>query len=237
MDKATFMEWLIRPFAGKDRAAAMLGDLLETDPSAGRFWVSSFALLISVSWRPCTALALANASFSITWVGAFNGWVSISRHMWVNTGGTTTWAPNAEMIGREAAWAYLLGWVAQLECVSAVFALVLYGIRDTLTAISAVLGGLSIALCWFLPSAPLRTGLLCGLALAVVIALTATRKSRRALAILTLTTCASVVLGALMLRAGVSFHSPAVASAFLGMIPLINGLAISRLHRMFAVRG
>jgi len=235
MDKATAIELLLRPFAGKDRAAAMIGDLLETNPSPGRFWTSSVALLVSVAWRLCAALAMAYAIFDITWRPAFNAFVSVSDHLRATMGGSATWTPGSQAIARELVWALLLGYVAQLECVSAVVALVLYGYRDALTAVSAVLGGLSIGLCWYLSSPLIRTGLLCAMAIAVAIAPATSRKCRGALAALVLATCASVAVGFLMLTAAAHVHI-LIAPTILGILPLIDLLAISRLHRMFALR-
>jgi hypothetical protein len=236
MRKAKFAERLICPFVGKDRAAAMIGDLLETEPTAGRFWTSSVALLTHVTWRPCAALMLACASMCITWIPAFHGWVSISRHMWVQTGVTTTWAPNAGVIEHEAVWAYLLGCIAMLEGISAVFALVLYGFRDCVSIVSTALAALTLALCWYLSSPSIRTGMLYGLALLITIALLSVRESRRALVILVLATCASLSWGALMLKAAsVSFHPPALILAILGSVPLFDIFALNQLHRILSV--
>jgi hypothetical protein len=235
MDRAGLMEYLIRPFAGKDRATAMVGDLLESNPSDGRFWASSLMLLILVAWRTCAALLLAYAVFCVAWIPAIHGWAAISRQMWIHTGATTTWAPNAEAIGRQARWAFLLGCIAQMECVSAAFAVILYGFRESLTLVSLLLAGLSITLCWYLPSPPIRFGLLCGLAI-VVGGILAKRASRRPFAALAVAICTSLAFGALILKLAMPFHQPSVTLAALGTIPLVDVFAVTQFRRVFAAR-
>jgi hypothetical protein len=126
MHSATLMERLLRLFVGKDRAEAMIGDLLEIEPNVGRFCIASLALFARASWKPCAALVLAYGSVCVTWIPAFSGWGYLAGHMRTRTGGVV-------------AWGFLFCCAAQLECISAVFALVLYGFRNALTVVCSVL--------------------------------------------------------------------------------------------------
>jgi hypothetical protein len=224
------MEWLIGAFVGKERATAMIGDQLEMHPDGTRFWRSFLMLLVSVAWRPLAALLVAYASIYLTWIPAFHGWILVSRHLWVHRAGVTTWAPNASIIMREGFWALIFGGISMLECLSAMFAYVLYGFRDAMTIVSAILGGLSLALCWYLWSPEIRIALILGMAI-VTLALAATREYRRALAVFTLGISISVAFGWLVLKVSGSFHSGAASLAGIGIIPLITVLMISQLHR------
>lgn len=235
MKNAILMEWLIGAFVGNERATAMIGDLLETKPGGIRFWCSSLALLVSVVWRPLAALLVAYASIYLTWVPAFHGSMLASRHMWVDRAGVITWAPNASSIMRQVFWAYVLGALSMLECISAFFAYVLYGFRDALTIVGAVLGGLSIALCWYLWSPGIGIGLACGLA-AVTVAFAASPHYRNALAIFAGALFISCGLGCLLMKWASSLHYLPANFVAIGIIPLINVFMISQLHRNFGER-
>jgi hypothetical protein len=229
------MEWLIGAFVGEDRATAMIGDVMETHPDGIQFWFSTLALLVSVAWRPLTALLIVYASIYLTWIPAFHGWMLESHHLWVHRAGVVTWAPNASSIMREVFWAFVLGGVSMLECLAAPYALVLYGFRDAFATVSTIFAGLSLTLCWNLWSPDIRVTLICGLAAATV-ALAALREYRNALAAFALAISISTALVCIVLKAAGSFHSAAASLASLGIIPLITVFVVAQLHRKLSMK-
>jgi hypothetical protein len=57
-------EWLLAHIAGPDRAAAILGDLLELSVTRGRlwFWIAYIRTLVSLGWRTPVGFVIAIAS-------------------------------------------------------------------------------------------------------------------------------------------------------------------------------
>jgi hypothetical protein len=66
MRSASLAEWIIARFTTKDRAACIIGDLLEAVPEKGKlwFWVSVAGVFFSLTWRHALALAGAFYLFS-----------------------------------------------------------------------------------------------------------------------------------------------------------------------------
>jgi hypothetical protein len=63
MGSASFVEWIIARFTTQDRAASIIGDLLEAAPQKGKlwFWLSVTRVLFSLTWRRSLAYAAATA--------------------------------------------------------------------------------------------------------------------------------------------------------------------------------
>ncbi len=69
MPKTTLAELLLALLAGRERAAAIYGDLLELAAARPRasFWSSYFVTLLSLSWRPLTAFLSGGLVFAMLW--------------------------------------------------------------------------------------------------------------------------------------------------------------------------
>ncbi|HKV49192.1 MAG TPA: hypothetical protein VJN69_13945 [Candidatus Acidoferrales bacterium] len=139
-------EWLIARFAGKRRAAAIIGDLLEDASERGPewFWFSIAGIVLSLTWRYLLALAVGLTSCQILWrylpapvfgrPGAFPPVAQPSHNLWPFVAG--------------------LGHVCMLLWIAAPYAAVRYGLRDRFAQLALfVCVTLSIAfVCWRIPS-------------------------------------------------------------------------------------
>jgi hypothetical protein len=75
MSKRPFAESLLALTAGRTRAAAIYGDLLELAATRGRtsFWRGYCSTLISLSWRPLAAFSAGTAVFVVLYESLFMG--------------------------------------------------------------------------------------------------------------------------------------------------------------------
>lgn len=130
MRSVAAMELVLARFAGKRRAAAMMGDLLEQREQKGEwwFWRSFVGVLLAVAWRPL--VGLVGAFYVTNW--ALNGMMSRQIGMWQT--------PDLETIT-------FLGMVAWFVVV---YAGVRYGVRDGLVQLAAALAAVSTGVMFFL---------------------------------------------------------------------------------------
>jgi hypothetical protein len=61
MHSSSIAEWIVARFTDKQRAASMVGDLVELEPQKGPpwFWFSLVRVVISLAWRRCLAFIVA----------------------------------------------------------------------------------------------------------------------------------------------------------------------------------
>lgn len=72
MRSASFAEWILARFTTRERAASMIGDLLEAVPQKGKlwFWLSVARVLISLTWRRPLAYVVSYG-VAFCWFRAF----------------------------------------------------------------------------------------------------------------------------------------------------------------------
>ncbi len=161
MDKARAAEWMLRRLVGAERAAEMVGDLLEGRAGAGRgaltwagsvrFWASVVWLCVVFSWRtPVATVAAVVAGVFL----AFWPWALALSHRRVGHSVTG----QALYLATDCAGVSVLLWG------EAVFSFVRFGYRSELTKLAvkaAVLGSFATCFLWWLPYA--RTVLILGI--------------------------------------------------------------------------
>lgn len=227
MDKATFMEKLIGMFAGRERAASMIGDLLESSASGGRFWISSLGLLASVAWKPVVGLILAYLSIGLTWVPAIHFLGFEADHFMALKPGSVERVAFEPWLG----WALLLGVSAMQLVLIAVFASVCYGFRDSATKVSVMLAAWSFALCWLL-QVPGAIGASICISVLVVGAGLVLKGFRNS----TLVVITALLIGNLLGYILVHLVSRPFMAIALLLIPLVEVLVIVRMHRAWIAR-
>jgi hypothetical protein len=146
MPKTAATEWLLALFAGRTRAAAILGDLTEMAHTRGRlwFWMAYARTLFSLTWRVVLALVVATAgrqiidnSFHIYIWHAFAAWRTTSNPFLLSSG------PILYYI-MDTLWFVLP------------FAAVRYGVRDRFVQLTfAVAVWITVAFFFFIPWASL----------------------------------------------------------------------------------
>ncbi len=224
MDKAILAEWILRRVVGPERAAEMVGDLLETQAAADRFrfGLSVMWLAFVFSWQMLAALVMSVlVGFLCAWQPFF--WTIVrlahSGHR----------MPPAMFFTSS----YLFG-MSMLFWSEAGFCFVHFGIRHPLSRISVVAAmfGSVVTCCWWLPHAPI---MLAVLALGIVVAYTTSRTRRLFLAIWS----AALVLD--WLTVFTLSHLPSRALAFIGgwkiiamfLVPIAEASVSVSLYRRF----
>jgi hypothetical protein len=68
MHSSSIAEWIVAHFTDKQRAASIVGDLLELEPHKGPlwFWLSLVRVVISLAWRK--SLAFIVAPYAGLWI-------------------------------------------------------------------------------------------------------------------------------------------------------------------------
>lgn len=165
-------EWALARFAGRQRAAAMLGDLLEqrVQKSAWWFWRSYSGMLIAVAWRP--VLGFVGAFYVANW--ALNGMAHRQFGMWET--------PDLVAVT-------FLGYTAWFV---ALYAGVRYGLRDASAQLAAALAIVSTTVMFFLRY-PAATWIGLALALCLLIASFILSGRRRAAMVFSATAVVFVV--------------------------------------------
>jgi hypothetical protein len=136
MHKTPIAEWLLARIAGCDRAAAIMGDLLELSATRGRlwFWTAYARTLISLGWRAPVAFVFAMASMRFIF-GTVFPWLWNRR---------TTHLMDAGLFGVYNQHIRLITWnismvTAQFLCFAFAFVLVRFGWRNRLTQLACAL--------------------------------------------------------------------------------------------------
>jgi hypothetical protein len=135
MRKASVAEWIISGFTDRHRAAAIVGDLLEsTSPkSALRFWCPVAGIVFSLVWRRTIAFVAA-FYLCLRWMGP------LTMRIW----GTTHRPPETWM----GVFGGLCG-IATLLWAIFPYAIVRFGIRDRLARLAGAFTVLSTVLIYF----------------------------------------------------------------------------------------
>ena len=127
MDKARVAERFLWAVVSRDRARAMVGDLLEEHADGGsvRFWKAVAELFVAFAWRPVFASFLA---IMVSFCFPFYLFVQGSRHLFFGQIHSPT------LLLQAAQYVHLCGPLWTL----AVFALVRFGVRNRLWWVSAL---------------------------------------------------------------------------------------------------
>jgi hypothetical protein len=123
MQSARSAEWILRRVTAKERAASIIGDLVEIERQKGQlwFWLSVAGIVVSLAWRRPLAFL---ASFYVA------GWTLYGFEMALRGINTQHRIP----IGRP--WAILFGlleFAGSTLCAMALFSVVRYGIQEHIT--------------------------------------------------------------------------------------------------------
>lgn len=140
MRSAFVAEWMVGRWAGKKRAAAIVGDLVELKPQKGSlwFWLSVVGVMLSLSWRHYVAVMAALAAAYAASVAS-------------NTVGSRV-LPFASSYTHHSFSLELLLFVLvlghMLGCMALVYSAICYGFSDELTQLSSVLTVVTTAGCY-----------------------------------------------------------------------------------------
>jgi hypothetical protein len=142
MRTASIAEWILRRVTSKERAAAMVGDLVELQEKKGllRFWLSISGVAISLFWR--RPIAFVAAFYAWAWV---SGWFQMAIHgMNALHRPPQLWMPVFNALGLigSALWAFSL------------FSAIRYGLQERSAQLSLAYAGLITAVIylWWLPA-------------------------------------------------------------------------------------
>lgn len=137
MRSASVAEWMVSRCTGEERAASIVGDLVELKPrkSSLWFWLSIAGVLLSLTWRKHTAVIAA-------FIAAY--WVVIALNEWSRPLFTshTHPLPHWEWGYFVAVTGCLLGWMAVF------YTAIRYSFSDELTQFTLVWTGIMTAVCF-----------------------------------------------------------------------------------------
>jgi len=167
MRAASSAEWILCRLTTQERAAAMVGDLVEIEKQKGRlwFWFSVAGVALSLFWRRPIAFiaALYAGSWTLYWFDmAMHGMYALHR------------------IPDERLSAILFGvleWVGSTLCSLSIFAAICYGLRERTTQMALAWTALIAAVIYFWWQ-PLILALCIGAALCILAASMWTSKRR-----------------------------------------------------------
>lgn len=137
MRKLPPAEWFLSQDIGRDRAAAIMGDLEELAQTRGRlwFWTAYVRAIISLGWRTGgSAFILAFVCLRLMF-GTVIPWLMVHR---------TPSLSDPGLFGENTSGARMLCWnlslvTAQFLCFAMPFVLVRFGLRDRLTRLACAL--------------------------------------------------------------------------------------------------
>jgi hypothetical protein len=140
MHTAPLAEWLLSRAAGKDRAAAIIGDLVEIAQRKGRawFWLAVIRIVLAHLWRP--ALGVVLAVYSTRWLN-YLGFLMVKSILT----SCRSQSPYTPCMPPHAPWAAIgvvidsLSFSAIVLCAAMFYFAVRFGLRDRLFQIT--LGG------------------------------------------------------------------------------------------------
>ena len=161
MRREAIAERALALFVGRERAAAITGDLAEraTEEGSRWFWWSLVDILLAAAWRPVLAFALGMAA--IWWgarylMGSYTDGQVFELHMvwWMGS----SWPMAAVSIGGYSAFLF-------------VYSVVRYGMRDSTARLSLGFAVTGVMVAWFhfVKEVPMMAGaaylILCGVAM------------------------------------------------------------------------
>ena len=139
MRSASIAEWIIGRFTVKNRAASIVGDLVELKTQKGSlwFWLSVVGVVLSLTWRQLAAVIAALVA--AYWVDiALNIAYSRSPFASPHTPLLSPWEPVFWVLTIGC----LLGWMALF------YAVIRYGFSDELTQFTLVWTAITTAVCY-----------------------------------------------------------------------------------------
>jgi hypothetical protein len=143
MHNASVAEWIISRFTGRDRAASVVGDLLETLPQRGllRFWISVGGIVFSLAWRRPVAFVAAS----------YVGWRAVGALQMPIYGMHAAHRPPHVWMPLFA----VLGTIGMLLWTMAPYAAIRFGVRDRFTQLAAAysLAIAGVIFYWWIPLA------------------------------------------------------------------------------------
>jgi len=166
-------EWLLSRWTRRQRAAAIIGDLLEIREQKGAlwYWFALAGAVLRLGWRPVVA----------TIAGLYAGAYAFSFFQMAIWGVQVRHTPPADYAWTPA-FSVLSGCGA-IMCLVLVYASIRYGIHDRLSQLALVLTALSVPLAWWWWKPPVVAASLASLAV-VTLGSLFYRDLRRALPIL-----------------------------------------------------
>jgi hypothetical protein len=136
MHSSSIAEWIVARYTDKQRAASMVGDLVELEPQKGPlwFWLSLVRVVISLAWRRC--LAFIVAPYAGLWMlGKLAGAL---RNSYLRHAPPGTWGVPGNLFFLPIVGAFF--WMVLL------YTAIRYGLRDRVTQLVLALAGLITAL-------------------------------------------------------------------------------------------
>ncbi|WP_035350140.1 hypothetical protein [Edaphobacter aggregans] len=143
MHSSSIAEWIVVRFTDKQRAASMVGDLLELEPHKGLlwFWLSLVRVVISLAWR--RSLAFVVAPYAGLWI--LGKLAAVLRDTYLRHAPPGTWGVPGNLTLLPIAGAFF--WMVLL------YTAIRYGLRDRVTQLVLALAGLitAVVYCWGQP--------------------------------------------------------------------------------------
>jgi hypothetical protein len=134
MQSATSAEWILGRLTTKERAASIIGDLVEIEKHKGQlwFWLSVAGIVVSLAWR--RPVAFLAGSFAGVWTGYCFFWATFYRARWM---------PVLEVFTL----------VGSTLCFFFMYSVVRYGIRERASQLALAWAGLitMVIFCWQQP--------------------------------------------------------------------------------------
>jgi len=146
MRSAIVAEWLIALFTNPDRAASVVGDLLELAPERRPlwFWSGVAGIVLSLTWRRLVGFALAYACLSLLqWrITTTARSALLQWHMMAGSG-----APPFPF-HRDPLHAAVVAFAAS-ACIAAAYAVICYGLHDEFARLALALSAPSLLLMFY----------------------------------------------------------------------------------------
>lgn len=187
MRKAVWAEWIISRYVDRNRAASIVGDLVETTALQGSlwFWLSVVRIVLYLAWRPTLAFVAA-LNIGLFWRREFTIQANILPYQTRPNVWYLIWAclrlgipyGNMSEVHFRAVWFGTVFWIV----VS--YAVIRYGLRDKFAQLALGLCLLMTVVVFF-SRIPAVTVVCVALALSFFIASLRSARSRRALVALT----------------------------------------------------
>ncbi len=139
MHSASVAEWMVSRFIERNRAASIVGDLVELEPQKGSlwFWFSVLGVMLSLTWRPLAALTAA--LFAGYWAATASNIVGFRLpYAFPHTHLVSVFEPVFLML----VIVHLLGWMALF------YAVICYGFSDELTLFTFGVTVITTAACY-----------------------------------------------------------------------------------------
>jgi hypothetical protein len=157
MPNTIWAEWIIARLSDRDRAASIIGDLLESGGERNPvwFWWSVAGVVVSLTWRGLVGLAVAYECLSVLNHAKGLAQCPQGRGSWFAVGYE---CPSSALVHQPPhVWVPIfavIGFVSGLLCVIAPYAVVRYGFRDRFAQLTLALCAPSIVVgfYWWVPA-------------------------------------------------------------------------------------